>query len=129
MKCLICSVPLTRRNYYQWEVNGKRSVSYECTNSDCSIKVGALARCVIQITEPDNVITYYLFRYHANGKLYRIRSYNEGKPNTVLQILKSGYSDEEVISIPRFMTLQMNDDLPAKIQEIHKKLQELLVFT
>lgn len=129
MKCSICKNPLTRRDYFQWEVNSKRSITYECTHEDCGTQIGNLSRTIVQITEPDNIITYYYFRYTYDGKVYKLRSYNESKPLTILQIHVQGSLDEHVVSIPRFMNLLISDDFPEKAIEFHKKLYSLVVFS
>lgn len=129
MKCILCKNELTRRSYYQWEVTDKKAIVYECTDKTCCDSVGYFARSVVQITEPDNVITYFYFRYEYDGKIYKLRSYNETKPLTILQIHVQGALDENVLHIPRYMNMLITDDFPEKVIEIHKKLLQLIIFS
>jgi hypothetical protein len=44
-------------------------------------------------------------------------------------MISANKMDDEILNIPRFTWLEPTDDLATKIQEIHKKLQPLIIFT
>lgn len=121
MKCHICNQNLIRNSAYNWEVGNRRSVNVNCRNKICiSNSYG------INIIEPEKDIEYYYFPLLFKNKWYCIHS---TQFQTTLYKGKYTILKEQIISIDKFCSLNLNQELGPQLHKHFLKLKNLIIFS
>lgn len=133
MKCHLCGTYLIEASPL-WEVGGRKLVRMRCIDQRCAA-IRVMNRCNIEVVLPDKEILSYRLLVQYNEKWFRIwaRKNINMPDDTTIYNIDVGYPgaegrEEQIVNLPRFYPLTMEDDLKTKSQEIIARFKTLVVF-